>query len=705
MLSTLLKWICSLLLLVSALLAQGTPANVAQQLSFAGLRTSGGKGHFLSVATDATQSIYLLYDQGDGVRVMKLSPDATKLLAEAILGQAGDVGSAMTLDPTGNVYITGTSSSGQLHATSGAAFSNPAAGTSGSFVARFDADLNPSWVSFTGGSRISASAVAANSNAVFVTGITYGSDLPVSDSAIIQQPAYGSVQNGFVEKFSADGTSLLYDSYVSGAAGDTTPTGIAVDANDDAWLVGSTTASGFPTLAALVPEALSNPSGFLMEFTPAADGIIFSTFVPGTGLASVALDAASQTLVASGNVALGQFPLDTVASPLVPAAYQSVLRFALDGSAVLNGTVIAPGTRSTVTISSGGSAWIAGDFDPAFPPLLPQSSIAAMGGSFAVRLNAAGVIDQTVRFGGLPVEDQAFAGIPVSLSALAVQGDGALLAAGSVQPTASSSLLGVERYELPLDNRGSAVLGSSVADAEPAPASCGGSLCSGSAALLAIVQTATSAAGPALSLDELPFGTLRNLGSADLEGLRVTSSAGSIATNCPPTLLAGAECSLLLSGGGAGVLTVSSSNAAAISAPFPSYQAPAGGAVVYSPREADFGIVTSASGPVSRTFTLTNLGTASETVASGPATSVLIQSPFFERAERLYARELWCRQGVGAWFRLPRHDQPHGLFRFCERWGATYSLDLRRQAGSTDGLYAGGISRLVGIGDRLWRRL
>ena len=631
MLPTLLKWICSLLLLVSALLAQGTPANLAQQLSFVGLRSAGGKGQFLSVATDASQSIFLLYDQGDGVRLLKVSPDATKQLPAATLGQAGDVGSAMVLDSAGNVYITGISSSGKLHATAGAAFSDPAAGTSGSFVARFDANLIPAWVSFTGGSRISASAIAANSNAVFITGITYGNDLPVSDSAILQQPAYGSVQNGFVEKFSADGSSLLYATYISGASGDTTPTGIAVDAEDDAWLVGSTTAPGFPTLSALVPEALSNPSGFLMELTPAADGITFSTFVPGNGLTSIALDAASQTLVASGNVALGQFPLDTVACPLIPAAYQSVLRFALDGSAVLNGAVIAPGTRSAVTVASGGSAWIAGDFDPSFAPLLPQSAIAGIGSSFAVRTNATGTIDQTVRFGGLPIEDQTFAGIPASIRALAVQGDGSLLAAGAVQPTASSSLLGVERYDLPLDDAGSAILGSTVTAAEPVPASCGGSLCSGSAALLEIVQTATSAAGPVLSLDELPFGTLRNLGSSDIDGLRITSSAGSIATNCLSTLAAGAECSLLFTGGGAGVLTVSSTNAAQLIIPFPSYQAPAGGAVVFSPREADFGIVAAASGPVARTFTLSNLGTATEIVADGPANSLLIQSPYFEQ--------------------------------------------------------------------------
>jgi len=47
--------------------------------------------------------------------------------------------------------------------------------------------------------------------------------VPVTAAGIIQMPASGSQWNGFVEKFSASGASLVYATYLSGASGSTTP--------------------------------------------------------------------------------------------------------------------------------------------------------------------------------------------------------------------------------------------------------------------------------------------------------------------------------------------------------------------------------------------------------------------------------------------------------------------------------------------------
>jgi len=71
-------------------------------------------------------------------------------------------------------------------------------------------------------------------DAVFITGLIYGSGFPVTASAIIQSPAHGSIQNGFVEEFTADGTILRYATYLCGQNGDTLPTSIVADGMDDA---------------------------------------------------------------------------------------------------------------------------------------------------------------------------------------------------------------------------------------------------------------------------------------------------------------------------------------------------------------------------------------------------------------------------------------------------------------------------------------
>lgn len=106
-------------LLVSSLPAQNTGP---QQLVFAGLRSVANQGQFNAVQVDASGNLYLLLDQKDGVRIIKTDPTATTVLAQAQFGAKGDIGLAMTLDPAGNVYVTGTAWSGMMTSTPGVAF-------------------------------------------------------------------------------------------------------------------------------------------------------------------------------------------------------------------------------------------------------------------------------------------------------------------------------------------------------------------------------------------------------------------------------------------------------------------------------------------------------------------------------------------------------------------------------------------------------
>jgi hypothetical protein len=370
MMKTLQYWKLCLLAAVIGVFLNRLPAqNTSQQLAFAGLRSIAAQGQINAVKTDSAGNIYLLLDQKDGVRLLKTDNAASKILAQAQLGARGDIGLAMALDPAGNVYITGTTTSATLTATTGAAIPNRTDTSTQSFVAKFSPDLSPVFVTFTGGSKIAASALTSTADSVFVTGVTYAANLPVTPNGIQQTPAYQSTQNGFVEKFSATGASLLYATYLTGANGDTTPTSIVADSADNAYITGATSASGFPTIAALVPAILSNPSGFLTKLTPAGDGIVFSTFIPGPGITSIALDTTSQTLLLSGSVELGKFPVDKVSTPLIPTTYQVLLRLPLDGSAVESATLIAPGTQSFVAPGPSGTVWVDGSLTA---PVMPS---------------------------------------------------------------------------------------------------------------------------------------------------------------------------------------------------------------------------------------------------------------------------------------------------------------------------------------------
>jgi len=432
------RWIGLLSLIVLGLPvnAQSAPPNTSQTLTLAGLLTAANHGQFNGVATDASGYLYLLLNEHDGIRVLKTDATATTVLAEAHVGASGDAGLAMALDPAGNVYVAGTSTSGTLSGTAGAAFPAASGTSTNSFVAKFDASLGTVFLTFTGSTKTVAQSVAATADAVFVTGSLFAATLPVTPAGIIQAPAYGSTQNGFVERFSADGSTLVYATYLSGATGDTVPASIVADASDDAYIAGTTTASGYPTIAALVPRILttatsSGASGFLTELNPDGSGITFSTFIPGNGVSSLALDTASGNLLLAGTIALGQFPIGTVPMPLVDTPYQVVARLTLDGSAVVAATVVAPGSSSYVVAGGGGTVWVDGTLSL---PLLPLTPLAGMGTSFAAHLGAVGsaglealapaLIDQTARFGGMPYNNPTYASLSLTLGSIAVDASG-----------------------------------------------------------------------------------------------------------------------------------------------------------------------------------------------------------------------------------------------------------------------------------------
>ena len=624
--------LCTLLFAWQPTRAQSTQPNQTQQLLFAGLRSRNAQGRFNAVRSDASGNLYLLLDQQDGVRILKTDNTGSTILAQALLGAAGDSGLALALDPTGNVYVTGTTSSTTLTATAKAAIPARTGASTNSFVAKYDASLNNLFVTFTGGSRIAATALAATADAVFVTGSLFTATLPVTDDGIQQTPAAGSTQNGFVERFSSDGSTLVYATYLTGATGNTIPAAIAADTSDNAYIAGQTTASGFPTVAALVPAILSNPSGFLTRLTSAGDGITFSTFIPGEGLTSLALDLTGQTLLASGSVAPGQFPIQTVTTPIAPLTYQSLLRLPLDGSSVQSSILLAPGTQSFLTAISSGGVWIDQTLTA---PLLPATTLATLGTGLALRItaqNTGPTIDQTARFGGLPNANTTYASLPTTLTAIATDPAGEPLIAGSVQPTASSSLLTTETYDLPLTAPNIA-LPSTLRTSELTSASCSGSLCAGSAAYLAKLNPTASAPSLVFSADDAPFLVLRNLGSASAAELQVTATGVTLTSDCPSTLAAGAECDLLLTGSAStttgATVTAKAANATAQTIAIPAFTAPAS-TITFSPRELDFSIQSSASPPGGRTLTVANLGSTTQTFPSAALIAPKATTPFTE---------------------------------------------------------------------------
>ncbi len=606
-------------LTVFILLCVAMPRARGQQLSLLGLRTQNGQGQFNGLKADAAGNLYTLLEARDGVRLLKFDPTGATLLGQAQFGSAGDQGVALASDTAGNIYVAGTSlSTGSVSGTGATAFPARSGDTINSFLAKFTPALTEQWLTFLGSGKMAVAAVDAGSAQVVVTGGIFAATLPVTSNAIQPSPLPGSTGDGFVQGYSTATGTLNFSTYLTGANGDTQPSSVALDTTGNAYVAGTTSATGFPTVNALVPiylsDSLNGTSGFLAKLTSAGDAFIFSTYVPGNGILSAAYDTGTGTVLLSGDIARGLFPLTVVTNPIAAnVPYQTAVRIAADGSNVPSATLLAPATTSAVTPAAPGLAVTVSEGSATNLPLLPYPATQTMGTAAILQLDSNGDPLRDARVGGIVTRYSGYSTLPALTTGVVTATDGSATAAGSISPTISSSLLATQRFDLPLVNAPTGGLPNTVRDAVPTD-SCSGSACAGGAGVL-VRMSASTAPQLAFSVDNLPNVTLRNLGATDATGVALTLTGYTDQTTCGATLPAGGECDLALYGSGPGTITVTSGNATPVTTNLPATTAYAA-AVVVSPKELDFGVNSAASAPRTRTLTITNLGFSPQTFAS-----------------------------------------------------------------------------------------
>lgn len=110
--------------------------------------------------------------------------------------------------------------------------------------------------------------------------------------------AYQAVNRGgvdaFVVKLNAAGNGMFYATYIGGA-GDDRAAGIAVDSSGQAHVAGATGSSDFPLAAGIRSSMMGGKEGFALKLNAAGSGLIYSTFLGGSGYdvaTAVAVDAA-----------------------------------------------------------------------------------------------------------------------------------------------------------------------------------------------------------------------------------------------------------------------------------------------------------------------------------------------------------------------------------------------------------------------------
>src|SRR5207237_3971226 len=133
--------------------------------------------------------------------------------------------------------------------------------------------------------------------------------------------------DGFVSKISADGSTLVYSTFLGGSYDDFA-NAIAVDADGNAYVAGSTASADFPTMGSLYYSNLvaNDSSGdananfsdaFVTGFDPNG-GLRFSTYLSGSTddeASGIAVDKADDMYV-TGDTASSDFPVPDPTYPL-----------------------------------------------------------------------------------------------------------------------------------------------------------------------------------------------------------------------------------------------------------------------------------------------------------------------------------------------------------------------------------------------------
>jgi hypothetical protein len=252
--------------------------------------------------------------QNGTVFVTEFNATGTALVYSTYLGGSGsDSGAAIAIDSSGNAYITGQTCSSDFPT----ALPLEAAlkGACDGFVAKLNAaGTSLLYSTFLGGSGIGNAseadgclgiAVDSLGNA-YVTGGTVSSDFPTVNAL---QTSLNGPEDAFVSKLNPTGSALVYSTYLGGSFYDYGKD-IGVDSSGNAYVVGSTASSDFPTVNPIQSTGDPYIATFVAKLNSAGSALVYSTYLGGSNVEEVegiAVDSSGNAYI-TGATCSGDFP-------------------------------------------------------------------------------------------------------------------------------------------------------------------------------------------------------------------------------------------------------------------------------------------------------------------------------------------------------------------------------------------------------------
>ena len=387
-----------------------------------------------TVAGDLEEPAPVLYQEIDGVRqavsghyvlepdgqvgfavgaydaTQPLVIDPTLAYSSFLGGDGNDQGNAIAVDSAGNVYVTGLTTSDNFPEVGGISGN---LGTQNVFVSKLNAAgtalIYSTYIGGDGNSQANGIAVNSAGNA-YITGSTDPVEFPTTAGAFM--PSSDAESTGFVAELSADGSALIYSTYLGGTGDDegtgiAQGNGIAVDSAGNAYVVGTTDSVEFPTTAGVFQTTHGDDDGeddaFVTKLNAEGSGLIYSTYLGGDGNDegnAIAIDASGDAFI-TGSASSYNFPTTDGAfqTTLQGASNAFVTKLSADGSALIYSTYIGgdgDDSGNGIAVNAAGDAYITGtsgsDQFPTTANAFQQSLVTKLSSDyvFVTELNAGG---------------------------------------------------------------------------------------------------------------------------------------------------------------------------------------------------------------------------------------------------------------------------------------------------------------------------
>jgi hypothetical protein len=332
-----------------------------------------------------------------------------------------DWGNALTVDSSGNVYVTGFTGSLNFPVVNSLQpFTNYAYDV---FIAKLNASgtalIYSTFLGGSNGTDYGNGITVDSAGNAYIAGETVADDFPIQNA--FQSHKSGAMStDAFVTKLNASGNQLIYSTYLGGNGHDLVY-GIAVNSSGNAYVSGCTTSTNFPTASPF--QAAHGGGGydvFVTKFDAAGSGIVYSTYLGGSDAEfahATALDSSGNVYVV-GETRSPNFPLVNSFQQSNSGVYDVfVTKLNPSGSALVYSTLFGGNDYDTghgIALDSAGNAYVTGFTNsPDFPMQNPIQ--AAYGGNqdaYVTKIDSSGSsLVYSTYLGGDQTEDGTGIGI------------------------------------------------------------------------------------------------------------------------------------------------------------------------------------------------------------------------------------------------------------------------------------------------------